>query len=78
MFKNISFGEFPGFPVVRTQCIHCQEPNSIPGQGTKIPQAPQHCQINLHRPGSNDLLHTFIGTLKMKITDISNYLEGEK
>ena len=29
--------EFPGGPVVRTQCVHCYGMGSIPGQGTKIP-----------------------------------------
>ena len=33
------FGEFPGGPVVRTRHFHCC---SIPGQGTKTPQAAQH------------------------------------
>ena len=32
--------EFPGSPVVRTQCFHCQGPGSIPPQGIKILQAP--------------------------------------
>ena len=31
--------EFPGGPVVRTQRFYCQSPDSIPGQGTNIPQA---------------------------------------
>ena len=34
--------EFPGSPVVRTQDFHCRGPqfySSIPGGGTKIPQA---------------------------------------
>ena len=31
--------EFPGGPVVRTWCFHCQDPGLIPGQGTKIQQA---------------------------------------
>ena len=31
--------EFPGRPVVRTQCFHCHGPGSIPGQGNKILQA---------------------------------------
>ena len=34
-------GEFPGGPVVRTWCSHCWGPGSIPGLGTKIPQASQ-------------------------------------
>ena len=37
-------GEFPGSPVVRTQRVHCWGPGSIPGQGTKIPQAAWHGQ----------------------------------
>ena len=32
--------EFPGSPVVRTQCFHWQGPGSIPAQGIKILQAP--------------------------------------
>ena len=36
--------EFSGGPVVRTQCFHCWDPGSAPGQGTKIPQAPWHSQ----------------------------------
>ena len=33
--------ELLGGPVVRTQHFHCQGLGSIPGQGTKIPQASQ-------------------------------------
>ena len=33
------FREFPGGPVVRTQCFHCWGLGSIPGWQTKIPQA---------------------------------------
>ena len=33
--------EFPGGPVVRTRCFQCNGPGSIPGRGTKIPQAMQ-------------------------------------
>ena len=36
--------EFPGSPVVRTRCFHCHGLGSIPGRGTKIPQAAQHNQ----------------------------------
>ena len=32
--------EFPGSPVVRIQCFHCQGPGSIPAQGTEVLQAP--------------------------------------
>ena len=38
--------EFPGGPVVRTQCFHCQSPGSIPGRGLKTSQAMWHSQIN--------------------------------
>ena len=38
--KNV-MREFPGSPVVRTQCFHCQGPGSIPDRGTKILQAVQ-------------------------------------
>ena len=34
--------EFPGCPVVRAPCFHCRGTGSIPGRGTKIPQAEQH------------------------------------
>ena len=34
-----SLWEFLGGPLVRTQHFHCQGLSSIPGQGTKIPQA---------------------------------------
>ena len=37
--KLITNWEFPGCPVVRTWCFHCRGPGSIPGGGTKIPQA---------------------------------------
>ena len=34
-------GEFPGSPMVKTQCFHCQGLGSISGWGMKIPQAMQ-------------------------------------
>lgn len=34
----------PGGPVVRALHAHCQGPGSVPGQGTKIPQAAWHDQ----------------------------------
>ena len=39
--KNYVRKDFPGGPVVRTLWSHCWGPGSIPGQRTKIPQAPQ-------------------------------------
>ena len=41
--------EFPGGPVVRTQCFHCRGPGSIPGQGTKIPKAVLQGQKNKNK-----------------------------
>ena len=38
-FKNTHWREFPGGPVLRTRRFHCCSLGSIPGQGTKIPQA---------------------------------------
>ena len=41
-YKNknkINFREFPGGPMVRALCFHCQGLGSIPVWGTKIPQA---------------------------------------
>ena len=38
------YWEFPGSPVVRTRHFHCWGPGSIPGWGTKIPQAAQSGQ----------------------------------
>ena len=37
--QDMEMREFPGGPVVRTRRFHCQGSGSIPGQGTKIPQA---------------------------------------
>ena len=43
---NPCFREFPGSPVVRTQHFHCWSLGSIPGWGTKIPQAIVQLQKN--------------------------------
>ena len=37
--KKSYFRDFPGNPLVRTECFHCQGPGSIPGWGTKLLQA---------------------------------------
>ena len=37
--KKEGRAEFPVGPVVKTRCFHCCGPDSIPGRGTKIPQA---------------------------------------
>ena len=42
--KKKAVREFPGGPVVRTQRFNCRGLGSIPGWGTKIPQAVQHGQ----------------------------------
>ena len=39
--KQSYFREFPGDPLGRTQCLHCQGQGSIPGWGTKLSQATQ-------------------------------------
>ena len=36
--------DFPGCPVVRTLCFQNKGVGLIPGQGTKIPHAEEHCQ----------------------------------
>jgi len=36
--------DFPGSPVVKTSHFSCCGQASMPGQGTKIPPATQHCQ----------------------------------
>ena len=38
---KITLWEFPGGAVIRTQRFHCCGPGSVPGWGTKIPQALQ-------------------------------------
>ena len=40
LFKDLPRNS-PDGPVVRTRCFHCRGPSSIPGRGTKIPQATQ-------------------------------------
>ena len=40
-----SFPEYPVGPVVRTHRFHCHGLGSIPGWGTKIPQATQRNQV---------------------------------
>ena len=46
--------DFPGDLVVRIQCSHCRCPGSIPGQGTKIPQAVQHSQKKKRKKEKKD------------------------
>ena len=50
-------------PVVKTQHIHCRDTGSIPGRGTKIPQAARHAQKN---------------KMKMKLeSDLWSFCQGE-
>ena len=42
--KRYTFGEFAGGPVVRTLCFTAKGVGSVPGWGTKIPQAMKHGQ----------------------------------
>ena len=43
--KGPTSWEFPGSPVVRTaHTLTAKDPGSVPGQGTKIPQAALHRQ----------------------------------
>ena len=44
MAKMKKTRKFPGSPVVRTGHVHCCSSGSLPGQGTKIPQAMQYGQ----------------------------------
>ena len=44
MDKEKEPGEFPGGPVVRTPDLTAEDPGSVPGWGTKIPQAEQQGQ----------------------------------
>ena len=39
---NVYTWEFPGGPVVRILCFHCQGPDSVLGQGIKILKARWH------------------------------------
>ena len=38
---SVLFKDLPRNSMVRTPCFHCRGPGSIPGRGTKIPQATQ-------------------------------------
>ena len=46
LYNSKTLREFPGGPVVTTARFHCQGPGSIPGQGTKIPQATWRAKTN--------------------------------
>ena len=50
--QNMRNRDFPGGPVVRTWRFHCRDLGSIPGRGTKIPQAAWLCQ-NKERKNHN-------------------------
>ena len=42
--RSSTLFEFPGGLMVRILSFHCCDLGSVPGQGTKIPQAMQHGQ----------------------------------
>ena len=53
--QRLQCSDFSGGPVVMIPCFHCRGVGSIPGQGTKIPNAKQYsqkkkknCNPNLH------------------------------
>ena len=39
VIQNSTLQEFPGGPVVMARQLHCQRLGSIPGRGSRIPQA---------------------------------------
>ena len=47
-------GEFPGGPIVRTQCFQCGGPGLTSGWETKILQAVQHPEIFLIKKKKTD------------------------
>ena len=52
MINNL-IRDFSGCPVVRTPHSHCLGPGSIPGQGTRIPQAMQLSQKQINSSKSH-------------------------
>ena len=56
VIEVLKLREFPGSPVVRTPSSHCCGPDSVPGQGTKIPRAVQCGQGKKRRRKKNTLL----------------------
>ena len=50
---NNPIRDFSGCPVVRTPHSHCLGPGSIPGQGTRIPQAMQLSQKQINSSKSH-------------------------
>ena len=42
--------EFPGCPMVRTRAVTTKGMGSIPGWGTKVPQAVRHSQMKKKKP----------------------------
>ena len=45
--QNKKDGDFPGGPVVKNLPSKAGDTGSIPGQGTKIPHAPQHNYVHM-------------------------------
>ena len=63
--------EFPGGPMVRTWRFHCCGTGSIPGRGTKIPQAGQKKIFFtvLHVSESDCALHMYLLGLQINFTE---------
>ena len=55
MIKKKKIQGFPGSPVVKTLPFNARDEGSIPGQGTKIPQATR--QLNLHATATEMAFH---------------------
>ena len=52
------WGKFPRGQMVKIQCLYCQGPDSICGQGTKITQATLHGRNNNNNNKSNKCNHS--------------------
>ena len=70
--------EFPGCPVVRTQCLYFWDPTSMPGQGTKIPHAMLHGQnikkkfFFLKKNSAHNKQHMYLGFLHYFVCKFSS------
>ena len=74
--------EFPGSPVVSTQCFNSRGPSSIPGQGTKILKDMWHGQKKKNFYASKDILkrvenNTQNGKKYLQIIDLKMNLHPE-
>ena len=60
--KSGGGAEFPRGPVVRTWRFHCWGLGSVPGQGTKIPQAAQRGQKKKKNSNEYEILLIYLHT----------------